>query len=178
VPRLSFFYGIAIYLYYEDHPPPHIHARYGEHEAKVDIVTGEVIEGSLPRRAARLVAEWVTEHRDELAACWEKPPAARSPVRSSHCSRSEAMDITHVEVLHDHVVRLRFADGVEKSIDLEPYLHGPVFAEIRHDPAVFASVRVDADAGTIVWPNGADLAPDVLYEGRRSARMESEARAG
>ncbi|MGH9119780.1 MAG: DUF2442 domain-containing protein [Acidimicrobiales bacterium] len=87
------------------------------------------------------------------------------------------MDITHVEVLHDHVVRLRFADGLEKSIDLEPYLHGPVFAEIHSDPAVFASIKVDSEAGTIVWSNGADLAPDVLYEGRRSARMESEARA-
>jgi hypothetical protein len=87
------------------------------------------------------------------------------------------MDITHVEVLHDHVVRLRFTDGVEKTIDLDPYLYGPVFSEIRRDPAVFASVRVDPEAGTIAWPNGADLAPDVLYEGRRSARMESEARA-
>lgn len=87
------------------------------------------------------------------------------------------MDIIHIEVLHDHVVRLRFADGVERSIDLEPYLHGRVFAEIRSHPAMFASVKVDPDAGTIVWPNGADLAPDVLYEGRRSARMESEARA-
>ncbi len=62
MPRLSFFYGIAIYLYYEDHPPPHIHARYAGHEAKVSIATGEVIEGSLPRRAARLVADWVAEH--------------------------------------------------------------------------------------------------------------------
>ncbi|MDQ3293680.1 MAG: DUF2442 domain-containing protein [Actinomycetota bacterium] len=87
------------------------------------------------------------------------------------------MDITHVEVLHDHVVRLRFADGVEKSIDLDPYLQGPVFEEVRNEPAVFESVTVDADAGTIAWPNGADLAPDVLYEGRRSARMESGARA-
>jgi hypothetical protein len=87
------------------------------------------------------------------------------------------MDITDVEVLHDHVVRLRFADGVEKLIDLDPYLHGPVFSEIRRDWSVFASVRVDRGAGTIVWPNGADLAPDVLYEGRSSARMESEATA-
>jgi hypothetical protein len=86
------------------------------------------------------------------------------------------MDITDVEVLHDHVVRLRFADGTEKTVDLDPYLHGPVFAEIRDDSVEFASVKVDVDAGTIVWPNGADLAPDVLYEGRRSARMESEAR--
>jgi hypothetical protein len=87
------------------------------------------------------------------------------------------MDITEVEVLHDYVVRLRFADGVEKTINLDPYLHGRVFAEIRTDPSVFAAVEVDPDAGTIVWPNGADLAPDVLYDGRRSARMEAEARA-
>jgi hypothetical protein len=86
------------------------------------------------------------------------------------------MDVTHVEVLHAHVVRLRFADGGERSIDLEPYLHGPVFAEIRSDPTVFALVKVDADAGTIVWPNGADLAPDLLYDSRRSARMEAEGR--
>lgn len=84
------------------------------------------------------------------------------------------MDITHVEVLHDHVVRLRFTDGEERTIDLGPYLHGPVFAQIRHDPQAFASVRVDHEAGTIVWPNGADLAPEVLYDGRRSARMEAE----
>jgi len=74
------------------------------------------------------------------------------------------MDIAHVRVLHDHVVSLRFVDGVEKTIDLDPYLQGPVFAEIRRDPAVVASVKVDPEAGTITWANGADLAPDVLYE--------------
>lgn len=87
------------------------------------------------------------------------------------------MEVTHVEVLHDRVVRLRFADGVEKSIDLKPYLHGRVFSEIRNDPAVLALVKVDPDAGTVAWPSGADLAPDVLYEGCRSARVESEDRA-
>jgi hypothetical protein len=79
VPRLSFFYGIAVYLYYEDHPPPHVHARYGEHEAKVDIATGKIIDGSLPRRAARLVAEWVNEHSSELAACWERATNGEEP---------------------------------------------------------------------------------------------------
>lgn len=75
--------------------------------------------------------------------------------------------------------RAKFTQTVRtrSSGDLEPYLHGQVFAEILSDPAVFASVKVDPDAGTIVWPNGADLAPDVLYDGRRSARMETEARA-
>lgn len=79
MPRLSFFYGIAIYLYYEDHPPPHIHARYGGHEAKVSIGSGEVIEGSLPRRASRLVAEWINEHTEDPAACWEKATHGEEP---------------------------------------------------------------------------------------------------
>lgn len=88
------------------------------------------------------------------------------------------MDITDVEVLHDHVVRLRFADGTQKVMDLDPYLGGRVFTHIREDDVAFAAMSVDEAAGTIVWPNGADLAPDVLYEARPSARMlASETRA-
>ncbi len=51
VPRISAFYGIIIAMYFDDHPPPHFHARYGEYEAQVAIATGEVINGDLPRRA-------------------------------------------------------------------------------------------------------------------------------
>lgn len=87
------------------------------------------------------------------------------------------MDVHEVEVLHDHVVRLRFADGTEHRVDLDPFLHGPIFEDIRRDPKAFAELRVDAEAGTIVWPNGADLAPDVLYSGRPSARMQANARS-
>lgn len=71
MPRISEFYGIVIEMYYSDHPPPHFHARYGEESAKVEIASGEVIAGSLPSRATRLVREWVEAHRDELAANWE-----------------------------------------------------------------------------------------------------------
>ena len=88
------------------------------------------------------------------------------------------MDIVDVEVIEGHVVRLRFADGTDRTVDLGPYLHGPIFEPIRTDPAAFAAVRVDPDAGTVVWPNGADLAPDTLYAGRPSARMENQAQAG
>jgi hypothetical protein len=84
------------------------------------------------------------------------------------------MDVIAVEVQHDHVVRLTFEDGFERTIDLAPYLHGPVFDAIRLDPALFRSVAVDHEAGTIVWPNGADIAPDTLYGGLESARMARE----
>lgn len=79
VPRLSYFYGISIYLYFEDHAPPHFHARYGEHQAQVSITTGEVIEGDLPRRAARLVSEWSSEHRAELLTCWDRAIRGEAP---------------------------------------------------------------------------------------------------
>ena len=65
--------------------------------------------------------------------------------------------------LDGYRVQLGFTDGTTGVVDLTPYLWGPVFEPLRRDPALFAEVRVDTEAGTIVWPNGADFCPDVLY---------------
>lgn len=51
MPTISWFYGIAIRMFYVDHPPPHFQAVYGEHEANIAIASGEVISGHLPRNA-------------------------------------------------------------------------------------------------------------------------------
>jgi hypothetical protein len=73
--------------------------------------------------------------------------------------------ITRVRVERGYVVRLTFTDGSEGTVDLKPWIEGRtgVFAALQ-DPVFFARVTVDQEAGTIVWPNGADLDPDVLYE--------------
>ena len=70
--------------------------------------------------------------------------------------------IARVDVLDDYRLRLRFDDGTDGIVDLTSRLWGPMFDSLR-DPDVFARVRVDPDAGTIVWPNGADLSPEMLY---------------
>ncbi len=70
MPRISVFYGIAIYMYYRDHAPPHFHAIYAEHEAKFEIATANVLEGALPRKARTLVTEWAEAHRPELENNW------------------------------------------------------------------------------------------------------------
>ena len=54
-------------MYYGDHAPPHLHAIYGGREAIVNIQTGAVIAGDLPRRAGKLVGEWVTESSTRVA---------------------------------------------------------------------------------------------------------------
>lgn len=70
MPRLSYFYGIAIYMYYRDHAPPHFHAIYGSEEAEVGIRSRRVLRGALPIRALALVREWARIHEDELLRAW------------------------------------------------------------------------------------------------------------
>jgi len=67
------------------------------------------------------------------------------------------------------IVELGLTDGSIRVVDLTPYLRGPVFDPLLRDPALFRAVRVDASLGTIVWPNGADLDPDVLVLGLPAA---------
>lgn len=79
--------------------------------------------------------------------------------------------IRSAEPLEAYRVRLEFTDGKKKTVDLGPYLHGPIFEQMRSNPEAFCSLRVDHLLGTIVWPNGADVDPDVLYEGLAPAWM-------
>ena len=78
----------------------------------------------------------------------------------------QAIDVTAARVLARYVVELTFETGETKVIDLEPLLRGPVFQPLVDDYALFTRLRVDPEAGTIVWPNGADVSPRTLY--RRS----------
>jgi hypothetical protein len=70
MPEISRFFGIIIGMFFNEHNPPHFHARYGDSQAEIDIQTLRVIEGDLPRRAKALVLEWAEEHRDELMENW------------------------------------------------------------------------------------------------------------
>lgn len=78
-----------------------------------------------------------------------------------------------MEALDGFRVRLSLTDGAVRELDLRPYLDGPVFDPVRIDPEFFRSVRVDPELGTIVWPNGADIDPDVLILGRTPATLDA-----
>jgi len=73
MPEISRFYGIIIKMYFlaSEHNPPHIHAIYNKSIAVIDIQTLEVIEGEIPKRALRLVKEWVFIHKNEIKDIWE-----------------------------------------------------------------------------------------------------------
>ena len=79
MPTISMFFGILIRMYFNDHPPPHFHARYNEHEAIVAIESLSVMEGSLPKRALSLVLEWAAIHKAELLSDWELCQSKQQP---------------------------------------------------------------------------------------------------
>ncbi|HZD57609.1 MAG TPA: DUF2442 domain-containing protein [Anaerolineales bacterium] len=76
--------------------------------------------------------------------------------------------ITDFELVDTYSLLLTFSDGTRKRVNLRDWLYGPVFEPLR-DPDAFARVRIEAGDETISWPNGADFAPEFLYE------MEPEA---
>ena len=88
--------------------------------------------------------------------------------------------VVKAEACGEHSLDLTFKDGTRKRVNLRPLLEGPVFEPLL-DPKYFALVDLDRVAGTGVWPNGADIAPETLYElaseGKAGAKRQSPNRA-
>ena len=71
MPEIARFYGITIYMYFYDHNPPHLHARYGRSKAMFRLSDARLLRGELPPLATKLVTEWMLQHRDDLDANWK-----------------------------------------------------------------------------------------------------------
>lgn len=85
MPEIARFYGIIVAMFYDDHNPPHFHARYGKDGVVIEIKTLRILEGHLPPRALGLVIEWASQHREELISDWElasnnEPPKKITPL--------------------------------------------------------------------------------------------------
>ncbi len=79
MPEICRFLGIVIQIFYDDHNPPHFHARYGDLKGTFDIRTLNVLEGNLPIKVRNLVVEWADLHREELLKDWEMAQSGRVP---------------------------------------------------------------------------------------------------
>lgn len=71
MPTISWFYGISIRMFFDDHAPPHFHAVMERDKAMISIATGEVLKGRLPPTARRLVREWTLRYNAELKEAWD-----------------------------------------------------------------------------------------------------------
>jgi hypothetical protein len=71
MPLVSEFFGIKIYMYWNEHVPPHFHAEYGDHSILVDIENSVILKGTFPGRQLKLVLAWCELHKDELLKNWK-----------------------------------------------------------------------------------------------------------
>ncbi len=83
------------------------------------------------------------------------------------------LHIVEAEVCGQFSLHLTFNDGVQKQVNVLPLLEGPIFEPLR-EPSYFLRMTVDPVGGTVVWPNGADFAPEALYELSEEKSSESE----
>ncbi|HRI01076.1 MAG TPA: DUF4160 domain-containing protein [Saprospiraceae bacterium] len=70
MPEISRFYGIIIYMFFNDHNPPHFKVKYAEFEANVLISNGAILDGDLPVSKLKLVSAWAEIHKVELNEMW------------------------------------------------------------------------------------------------------------
>ena len=86
--------------------------------------------------------------------------------------RSSLVRVKSVRPLQGYWLFVVFTNGLERAIDVERYLRGPVFDPVRSDRRVFEAVSVDEELGVVTWPNGADIDSDVLYGSNEPAWTE------
>ena len=70
MPEISRFYGIVIFMFFNDHNPPHFKAKYNEFEANILIENGQILNGDMPVSKLKLIAAWAEIHKDELIKMW------------------------------------------------------------------------------------------------------------
>ena len=78
MPAISRFFGIVIAMFFDDHDPPHFHARHASGEARIRIDTLEVMGSTLGRRQERLALAWAELHQDELSENWRRARAGET----------------------------------------------------------------------------------------------------
>jgi hypothetical protein len=81
MPTISFFLGISIRMFFNDHAPPHFHAVHGRDEAKFSIADGSLISGRMGPKQRRLVKQWTIMYHDALMRCWNAARADQQPER-------------------------------------------------------------------------------------------------
>lgn len=122
---------------------------------------------ALPQPVRKLLAV-AGFHEEELLSDWQLLEQGRKPSQIAPLQKTNAMNhpiyrITSVECISPHSLRLRFNDGLTRTIDLEPILEGELYGPLR-DPDIFAQVALDPEIHTVVSPCGADFDPATLHD--------------
>ncbi|MFW5810208.1 MAG: DUF2442 domain-containing protein [Thermodesulfobacteriota bacterium] len=125
----------------------------------------------MSKRALRMIFEWAEIHQETLLNNWQLARERKQLQKIPPLAEEVEMflHVTEVIYLKDYKLRLVFNDGTVKILDLKNELYGEIFEPLQA-MELFRQVSVNPDTGTIEWPNGADFAPEFLYEAGEEER--------
>lgn len=155
MPEIYRFYGIIIRMYLIDreHPSRHIHIKYDEHEAVMELEKLEIIDGSIPKKCYQLVKEWAETHRLELIKCG----TLKNFTQSNHCHKF--MKLKEIKHQHNYEFLLTFANGETANVDLESLISSYV------KPQEINTAHINQEWGCLEFKGGAvDIEPKTLYQ--------------
>jgi hypothetical protein len=170
MPRVSAFYGVVIYMYWNerDHPVATstrtIRADAPQYQRTEMCWPAASIPGLFSSSGNGLSSAAVRSWRTGSAPGGTSPCSASTRWRSMKIVDKNYLPVVvGAAVVGDRVLRLLFSDGTAGDVDFSTERWEGVLSPLN-DPAYFAKVTVDQEAGTLVWPDGIDLAPEPLYE--------------
>ena len=121
MPTISRFYGIVIFLNYNDPDPPHFHARYQDNEVTVTI-DSFLVEGRMPGRALQLIIEWARVHQEELVYNWARArshePLAQIEPFVVGSDVGMFLHVVSAEMTGKYTLAINFSNGETREIDL------------------------------------------------------------
>jgi len=136
MPEISRFYGIIVYMFFNDHNPPHFKVKYGEFEANIRISNGEILNGDLPISKLKLVRAWAEIHKDELQKMWDS---------------KELNKIIDISIQEPFKIICTFSNGENRIFDLEKSLDkNKKYTNKVLSQDIFSKVKVGS-LGEIYW---------------------------
>jgi hypothetical protein len=158
MPTISIFFGIVVQMYWNDHAPPHVHAFYQGQEALFEIGSSRKMAGALPRKAERLVSDWITANRDRLfenLGLWQNGSSLLADT-GRRPAMIELIKVSKIEPRSGHVLHVVFSNGDEGDADFSWLLEKdwPMVDPLR-DSEFFSKAFVSF--GVPTWPNGFDV---------------------
>jgi hypothetical protein len=166
MPELSRFFGIVIGIFYREHGRQHFHAVYGELK-RLSISTQAHNIWRVTQRSLNPCERMASGPRCGTKGELRVGTAAQDS--KENCTievRTMKYHVIAAEYVSGYVIRLKFRDGTAGEIDLSEELNGPIFEPLRNIET-FKQFKVHPEFHTVVWPNGADLAPEFLRQNLR-----------
>lgn len=117
----------------------------------------------MSNRAIKIIQEWRKLHKTELLEDWELAEQKKLCLQLNHWNKDMILHVKEAKYLHDYVIWVKFNDGMAGKIDLQNELEGEMLGPLKNEK-FFKSFKVDPVLETIVWRNGADLAPEFLHD--------------